>query len=146
MQYISDLQTAAAEAVRIANAARPASPPPLPQPVQRLQPVIFSRDGQYEQTISNVLVQKDAPVLIMGTGKAVSCLFDRADCSRNSTTAWLSGTAPTLSAPAHPARAVQNSYLRLCTLQLAKRRLHSDHKWCLSLSRPKQPQTPSFNA
>ena len=71
VQYIPDLHTAATAAVQIASSGSSVVPAAA-QPMARLNPVVFSRDGQYEQTIGNVLVEKDAPVLIMGTGKAVS--------------------------------------------------------------------------
>ncbi|WOO83131.1 Succinate--CoA ligase [ADP-forming] subunit alpha, mitochondrial [Vanrija pseudolonga] len=73
--YIGDMKTAAAEAVRLANkaqAGKPAKAAPAPAPSTSRNPVVFSQDGQYEQTLRNLVVEKGDTVMVLGMGKAVS--------------------------------------------------------------------------
>lgn len=71
IEYFSDLRPAAAEAVRLAGGPKPAETGAAAAAAAAAAvPVTFSRDGQYEQTMRNLIVQKDDPVMVLGMGKA----------------------------------------------------------------------------
>ncbi|GFZ44366.1 SCS-alpha [Saitozyma sp. JCM 24511] len=75
LEYIPDLKRAAAEAVRLSG-AQPVAPS-APAAASSFSsaaasPVVFSRDGQYEATLSNLQVKEGDPVMVLGVGKAVS--------------------------------------------------------------------------
>lgn len=80
------MNTAAARAVELANKAAVAKGKPVAKAAPALPPttpVVFSRDGQYEQTIDNLKVREGDSVLVVGLGKAAQS---------NTTTAFNYGT------------------------------------------------------
>jgi len=80
------MKAASARAVELANAAsakKGKAPAAKKDALPRASPVVFSRDGQYEQTIDNLKVTQGDPVLVVGLGKAAQS---------NSTVAYEYGT------------------------------------------------------
>ncbi|BEI81356.1 hypothetical protein CcaverHIS002_0205160 [Cutaneotrichosporon cavernicola] len=70
IEYFSDLRPAAAEAVRLAGGPKHAESSSAAAAAAASVPVTFSRDGQYEQTLRNLTVTKNDPVMVLGAGKA----------------------------------------------------------------------------
>lgn len=70
IEYFSDLRPAADEAVRLAGGAKVTETGAVTAEAAASRvPVTFSRDGQYEQTLRNLVVAKDDPVMVLGMGK-----------------------------------------------------------------------------
>lgn len=72
VHYEPELREAASVAVELSGGASRASTTVAETPRDTVIPVHFSRNGPYETTAVHFSVERGDPVMIVGTGKAVS--------------------------------------------------------------------------